>query len=64
MDHVLAGPEDAGRPSHFHPIFHGSFDWHSCVHGWWQLLRLLRQFPDVAEADEIRSRTDAMLVPD
>jgi hypothetical protein len=29
-----------------HPIFFGSFDWHSCVHGWWLLLRLARMFPD------------------
>ena len=26
------------RREHFHPIFYGSFDWHSCVHGWWTLL--------------------------
>ena len=35
-------------PSELHPIFYGSFDWHSCVHGWWQLFRLARQFPELA----------------
>jgi hypothetical protein len=64
LDHVLNGPEDATTPSALHPIFHGSFDWHSCVHGWWQLLRLLRLFPDMAQAHEIRARADAMLMPD
>ncbi|MCQ4051923.1 DUF2891 family protein, partial [Klebsiella pneumoniae] len=34
MDLVLNGPEDARPPIDHHPIFHGSFDWHSCVHGW------------------------------
>ena len=64
LDHVMMSPEDAGTPSALHPIFFGSFDWHSCVHGWWQILRLLRLFPDLPEADAIRSRADSMLVPD
>lgn len=64
MDHTLAGPEDARPPIDFHPIFHGSYDWHSCVHGWWQVMRLLRRFPDLPEAAAIRARADAMLVPE
>lgn len=62
--HVMNGPEDAQPPHVLHPIFHGSFDWHSCVHGWWQLLRLLRRFPDLDAAPAIRARADAMLVPE
>ena len=64
MDHTLAGAEDARPPIAFHPIFHGSYDWHSCVHGWWQVMRLLRRFPDLPEAAAIRARADEMLVPD
>ena len=63
LDHVMTGPEDAATPSALHPIFFGSFDWHSCVHGWWQILYLLRLFPDLPEAAAIRARADAMLVP-
>jgi hypothetical protein len=63
-DHVLTGPDDVRAPAEVHPIFHGSFDWHSCVHGWWQVLTLLRRFPDLPEAPAIRARADAMLVPD
>ena len=48
----MIGPEDAETPSALHPIFFGSFDWHSCVHGWWQILRLLRLFPDLPEAEQ------------
>ena len=44
------GDEDALPPRALHPIFFGSFDWHSCVHGWWTLLTLRRLFPDMAEA--------------
>ncbi len=29
LDHVLGGPDDAQTPAQLHPIFHGSFDWHS-----------------------------------
>lgn len=64
LDHVMAGPEDVLPPATLHPIFHGSFDWHSCVHGWWQVMRLLRRFPDLPQAGEIRARADEMLVPD
>lgn len=63
MDLVLNGPQDARPPREHHPIFHGSFDWHSCVHGWWQVMRLMRLFPDVAQAPAIRARADAMLTP-
>jgi hypothetical protein len=64
LDLVLNGPEDAVEPHLLHPIFHGSFDWHSCVHGWWQVLRLARRFPDLLEVAEVRARAEAMLVPD
>ena len=44
-EHTLAGPEDARTPSSLHPVFYGSYDWHSCVHGYWLLARVLRRFP-------------------
>lgn len=53
MDHVFASDDDARPPRQFHPIFFGSFDWHSCVHGWWTLLTIRRLFPHLPEADEI-----------
>ena len=64
LDLVLNGPQDAKPPIDYHPIFHGSFDWHSCVHGWWQVMHLARMFPDAPEAAQVRGRADAMLVPD
>jgi hypothetical protein len=53
LDHVLTGPADAETPRALHPIFFGSFDWHSCVHGYWLLARLYRRFPDGAQAAAI-----------
>ena len=61
--HVLAGPADARTPASLHPVFHGSYDWHSCVHGTWLLARVLRLFPDGAQAEAIRAHFDAQLVP-
>ncbi len=62
--HVLAGPEDARTPAILHPIFHGSYDWHSCVHGYWLLARLLRLFPAMGRGGAIRALFDRQLVPE
>jgi hypothetical protein len=64
VDHALAGPEDARTPSALHPIFYGSYDWHSCVHSHWMLARLLRRFPDFAAAADIHALFDAQFMPD
>lgn len=61
LDHVMDGPADVLAPSVLHPIFHGSFDWHSCVHGWWQVLRLARLYPDLPEAEQVRALAARML---
>jgi hypothetical protein len=63
LDHVLTGPGDAQTPRALHPIFYGSFDWHSCVHGYWLLARLYRRFPANAEAARIRALFDAAFTP-
>lgn len=54
-EHVLGGPDDVMGPKTLHPAFYGSYDWHSSVHGHWMLVRLLRRFPDLPEAAEIRT---------
>jgi hypothetical protein len=60
-EHVMAGPGDVKSPRDLHPAFYGSYDWHSSVHGHWMLVRLLRLFPDLPEAAEIRSVLNAHL---
>ena len=64
LDQVLAGDEDRAAPRELHPIFHGSFDWHSCVHGHWLLARLLRLYPEGAEAGAIRALLDRQFIDD
>ena len=58
---LVTPPEDALTPATLHPVFHGSFDWHSCVHGYWLLATLLRTEPSLPEAGRIRDLFDARL---
>ncbi|WP_250473527.1 DUF2891 domain-containing protein [Caballeronia sp. GAFFF1] len=58
LDHVLASDADAQSPRALHPIFYGSFDWHSCVHGYWLIACLFDRFPGLAEAGRIRAVID------
>jgi hypothetical protein len=55
LDHVLTSEADAQGPRALHPIFYGSFDWHSCVHGYWLLASVLRRFPQTPEAEQIQA---------
>ena len=61
LDHVMEGPEDVAGPRALHPLFFGSFDWHSCVHGYWLLTRTLRLYPQMPAAARIRALLDTML---
>ncbi|MDP9108723.1 MAG: DUF2891 domain-containing protein [Pseudomonadota bacterium] len=53
LDHVLNHAGDLRSPRALHPIFYGSYDWHSAVHMHWLLVRLLRGFPDLPQAAAI-----------
>lgn len=41
-------------PKNYHPAFFGCFDWHSSVHGHWMLIRLMKRFPNLPEALQVR----------
>lgn len=60
-EHVLNDSGDVQSPKTLHPAFYGCYDWHSSVHGHWMLVRLLRMFPDLPEAKEIRKAIDTNL---
>ena len=51
----------AGRE--LHPIFYGCYDWHSCVHGYWLLARLLRVVPDLSLVLQIERQFDSAFTP-
>ena len=63
LDHlIVAGPEpDAADHVTLHPVFHGSYDWHSSVHMHWLLVRLLRLQPELANRGHIVAALDRRL---
>lgn len=61
--HVLTSDGEETRPRAIHPAFYGSFDWHSCVHMHWLLVRLLRTVPGLRRAAEVREVLDEHLTP-
>ncbi|WP_201765094.1 DUF2891 domain-containing protein [Halopseudomonas pelagia] len=60
----LNSAADLALPHQHHPIFYGSYDWHSCVHSYWLLARLLRTCPDLPEAPAIVALFDQQLTDD
>ena len=59
FDHIMNDASDVLSPRQMNPLFYGSFDWHSCVHGYWLLARMLRRFPQISCAERIRACFDA-----
>jgi hypothetical protein len=53
LAHLLQDESEPAAPRVLHPIFHGSYDWHSCVHMHWTLARTLRLTPDAILAADI-----------
>lgn len=58
---VMADAQGVRAPREMHPVFFGSFDWHSSVHGHWMLIRLLKLYPEATVAAEIRTTLDRQL---
>ena len=51
---VLERVENLARPRAHTPAFYGCFDWHSAVHGHWAMVKVLKAFPDLPEAQSLR----------
>ena len=57
-------PNVLASPGTVHPIFFGSFDWHSCVHSYWLLATLYRLFPKLPEHADIAALFVDAFTPD
>jgi len=53
--HLLNDSTDVKNPRALHPAFYGCFDWHSAVNSHWMLVRLLRCFPALPQAQVVRA---------
>lgn len=56
LNQVLENVSQLQNPRTLHPAFYGCFDWHSAVHGYWSLLTLLKHFPELENAQTIRTK--------
>lgn len=56
LSQTLSSDADLKSPSQLHPAFYGCFDWHSAVHGHWSLVSLLKQFPEIDNAEAIKEK--------
>ena len=50
----MGSDEDLKSPATLHPMFYGCFDWHSSVHGYWSIVRLLQDFPEMDKSEYVR----------
>lgn len=55
LNQTIGADDDLLSPETLHPAFYGCFDWHSAVHGHWSLVSLLKQFPNLDKAAQIKT---------
>jgi hypothetical protein len=48
LAHYARGADEIAAPRALHPVFYGSYDWHSCVHMHWTLVRLCRHLEEAS----------------
>ena len=59
----LRGLNEEPSPKDLWPSFYGCFDWHSSVHNHWCLVKLLKTYPNIPEAKQIRERLNESFDP-
>jgi hypothetical protein len=51
LNQTIGSSDDLKSSSALHPAFFSCFVWHSFVHGYWSLVSLLKQFPNINVAN-------------
>ncbi|MGB0933039.1 MAG: DUF2891 domain-containing protein [Lishizhenia sp.] len=64
LSQVISSHKDLRSPQDLHPIFYGCFDWHSAVHGYWSLVFLCKNFPDLQEVNQIERLLEGTFTPE
>jgi hypothetical protein len=64
MGQVLSGVDDLKRPKELRPIFYGCFDWHSSVHGYWSIIKLMKDFPELDNDGKVRDLLNKIISPE
>lgn len=61
---VLGSEKSLGTPQNLHPIFYGCFDWHSAVHGHWVMVKLVNDFIDLENRNQIIELLKQQITPE
>lgn len=64
LGQVLASEADLKSPKKLRPIFYGCFDWHSSAHGYWSIISLLKQFPEIDSDGNIKAKLNELITVD
>ena len=56
LGQTIGGENDLKSPKTLHPAFYGCFDWHSSVHGHWSLVKLLKDYPELENAQQLKEK--------
>jgi len=54
LGQTLGSAHDLKTPKVLRPIFYGCYDWHSSVHGYWSVIKLLKNNPQLDEDGQVR----------
>jgi hypothetical protein len=58
LDHLMEHAGEVAAPRALHPVFFGSYDWHSSVHMHWLLVRLIGLDPSAPYAERAAHQLD------
>lgn len=64
LGQVLGSDTDLKSPVALRPIFYGCFDWHSAVHGYWSIVELMQEFPDLDATGSVRAILNKHITPE
>lgn len=64
LGQVLGSTDELKNPKELRPVFYGCFDWHSAVHGYWSIVKLLKDYPQLDNSGEVRTILDRNITPE
>jgi hypothetical protein len=62
LGQILTSKKELQEPHKLHPVFYGCIDWHSSVHGYCMMVKLLKKFPDLDKAEKIRKALKSNII--
>ena len=64
LQQALGSDADLKPPRELRPIFYGCYDWHSSVHGFWSIVKLMKDFPELDRDQKVRRDLNQLITPE